>query len=425
MNEQLLQYIWQNTLFDTKNIFTTKGEKIEIIRIGDINHNAGPDFFNAKIKIGDTLWAGNVEVHVNSSGWYEHHHNDDKAYNNVILHVVFHDNKECYTNSGYRLPCFVLPKNIGLIAKTEKLFQKKKWIFCESWLSKTSDISIRMWLESLLVERLQEKSALIQELFEHNKSSWEETFYQMLLRGFGFGANAEAFQEIAERTPLLTLAKYKNNVFLLEALLLGQANLLESVNIYDDYYDLLRREYTFLQKKHALVPIENCSVNFMRLRPPNFPTIRISQFAQLVHKSSGLFSLILEKHDVMQLKELFNVATSEYWKSHYSFGKKGKEQSKSLGEISINILLINVVVPMIFFYGKYNDTLDYTDFAISLLENIPSEINSITKQWEALGFKNETASDSQALYHLYSRYCKCKKCLFCSIGKTIIPKIAL
>lgn len=425
MNEQLLQFIWQNTLFDRNTIYTTKGEKIEIERVGDINHNAGPDFFNAKIKIGNTLWAGNVEVHCNASGWYEHGHYLDQAYNNVVLHVVFNDDKDCFTQSGYAIPCFVIPKNMGLIEKTQSLFEKKKWVFCEPWINSVEYISLKMWIEALLVERLKSRSDLINTLFDENKKSWEDTFYQLLLRGFGFGVNADAFQEIAEKTPLTVLAKHRNSILQLESLLMGQAKLLNDSESADDYAKLLQKEYLFLATKYSLRPIENNTVHFMRLRPPNFPTIRLSQFACMVHQSHALFSRILEKPSIDQLRDLFRVQSSVYWKSHFVFGKKIESTCKKMGETSVGMLIINVVAPMLFFYGKYTGNYDYSDYAMYLLDNIPSEKNTMIHNWTDLGVVCKSASDSQALHQLYTSYCKHKRCLFCAIGKTIIAKRVL
>lgn len=423
MKEELLQFIWQNTLFDRTNFHTSTGDTVEIIKTGIQNFNSGPDFLNAKIKIGNTTWAGNVEIHVNASSWNAHGHDKDEAYNNVILHVVLKNDAVCRTAAGAEIPCAEITIDSKLEVRAKELFQAKKWIFCEPWFKDAGSFTITFWLESLLIERLKHRSEQILRVLKENINSWEETFYQILMRAFGFGLNADSFQEIAEKTPLIVLAKHKDNLLQLEALFFGQANLLPQQTASDEYVLRLQREYEFLRNKYKLEPISNNPVRFLRLRPQNFPTIRLSQFACLVHKSSSLFSKVLGNPNIEFIFNLMSVNASEYWESHYTFNKQSSVSPKTLGQKSLHAIVINAIAPLLFSYGLYSSNEELQEKAIALLEAIPYERNKITNNWEELGVEPVNAGCSQSVYFLYTNYCERKRCLQCTIGKTILSKI--
>ena len=312
MKEDLLHYVWRYQRFDFSDLKTTEGEPVQIQQIGEHNLHAGPDFTNARIKIGDTLWAGNVEMHLKSSDWLKHNHSADKAYKNVILHVVLNEDETIRRETGERIPCIELKKLIpNKLSKVYlKLLNNEQWIPCQHHFYKVKEMTKMLWLDRLLVERLERKTAYVEELLEKNKNNWEETFYQIIARNFGFKTNAEPFEQLARSLPLITLAKHKNNLMQIEALLFGQAGLLEK-DFEDEYPNKLKKEYLFLQKKHSLNPVQNESWKFLRMRPASFPTIRIAQFAQLIFSSVHLFSKILVAKNVEELEHLSLIHISE------------------------------------------------------------------------------------------------------------------
>lgn len=353
IKEDLLHYIWRTKRFEISSLQTTTGESIEIQDFGKHNPNAGPDFLNAKVKIGDTLWAGNVEMHINSSDWIKHQHNKDRAYDNVILHVVLEEDLTIYRGTGEVIPCLELRKKIPLrLANTyQKLKHNEHWIPCQHHFYEVNDMTKNMWLDRMMVERLELKTKMIELELARNNNDWEETFYWFLARNFGVKVNAEPFEWLAKSLPLKILAKHKNNLHQVEALLFGQAGLLNE-SLKDEYPQSLLKEYEFLKQKHRLQPIAGVSWKFMRLRPANFPTIRIAQFATLIHQSIHLFSKILEADTIEQIEQLFRVKLSDYWSTHYVFDKISTERNKSLGRSTIHLLIINTIAPFLFFYGS-------------------------------------------------------------------------
>jgi len=423
MTEEFLHYIWKFKLFNQLQLSTTEGESIEIIKAGDYNTDAGPDFFNAKIKIGKTLWAGNVEVHINASDWEKHSHQKNKAYGNIILHVVYSADKEIYQTTGEAIATLELKNLIpdDVLKNYNKLNTSIGWIPCEKLIKDASTLVINSTLDKVLIERLENKSQLIIQSLKLNKNNWEETFYQQMAKSFGFKTNAEPFELLAKSLPINILAKHKNNLLQIEALLFGQAGMLNEY--YKDKYALsLQNEYAYLQKKFKLKPIDNHLWKFLRLRPANFPSIRIAQFASLIYKSSHLFSKVLEADTVKQLKKLLNTDISEYWQTHYVFDKITNKKQKTLGEDSVDIIIINTIVPFLFVYGQYKKEEIYVNRAIQFLEKINAENNSIIKKWESIGIKAKNAYDTQALLQLKNNYCSYKKCLECSIGNHLLKK---
>jgi len=419
MKESILHYVWQNKLFVSQGIKTTDGERVEIIDVGRINTDAGPDFFNAKIKIGDTLWAGNVEIHTASSEWNKHNHQQDKAYDSVILHVVLQADSDVYRIDGTKIPQLELKFPQQIETNYELLFSQQKWIPCADKIDQVPSIVIQSWKNALLTERLEQKMSAIESLLDENNRHWEEAFYITLARSFGFGTNSQAFERLAKSLPLPVLGKHKDQLFQLEALLFGQAGLLD-LETYDEYSANLKKEYEFLRSKYELNPLEKSLWKLLRLRPDNFPHVRIAQFAALIHSSTKLFSKIVANPNLVYLKTLFACETSMYWKTNYLFKTEGKARAKRLGEQSINGLIINTVVPFLFCYADQKKNDDLKDSALQILEQLEPERNAIITGWKDIGLNADNAFDSQSLLELKKLYCDEKKCLRCRIGHKIL-----
>jgi hypothetical protein len=421
MTEEFLHHIWKFKLFNQLDLKTTAGEAIEIIKSGNHNFDSGPDFFNAQIKIGDTLWAGNVEIHINASDWKKHFHQYDKAYNNIILHIVYNADEPVDRASGEAIPTIEIKERIA-----QKIFQNylnfkssKDWIPCEKQIAAVPTLIVNSTFDKLLVERLERKSKLISDNLKLNNNNWEETFYQHLARNFGFKTNAEPFELLAKSLPSLVLAKHKNSLLQIEAMLFGQAGLLNE-HLKDKYPQALQNEYIFLKQKLKLNSIDSHLWKFLRLRPVNFPTIRIAQFANLIFNSTHLFSKIIETEKCNDLKILINIDVSEYWQTHYLFDKSSKWKTKHLGDDSINNILINTIVPFLFVYGKQKDEVKYIERALQFLEQTTGENNAIIKKWESFKMPVKSAYSTQALLQLKNEYCNYKKCLSCNIGNYLL-----
>ena len=419
MKESILHYVWQNKLFTSHNLFTTDGESIEIIDVGKYNTDAGPDFFNAKIKIDGTVWAGNIEIHTNSTDWNRHNHQNDKAYDTVILHVVHKFDGEVYRTDGEGIPQLELTFPAQIEKNYNQLLDEEKWISCADKIQSVPSIIIQSWKNALLTERLEQKMNNIETLLAQNNQHWEEAFYITLARTFGFGTNSQAFEMLAKSLPLTILGKHKDDIFQLEALLFGQSGLLDVAND-DDYSQKLKKEFEFLQAKYDLISLNNEQWKLLRLRPDNFPHVRIAQFAALLHASSKLFSKIVENPDVEYIRQLFDCQPSDYWNVHYLFGTKSFFKIKKLGKQSIDGILINTIVPFLFCYASHKNNDELKEKALQMLEQIPCEKNAIILNWQNLGLTVNSAFDSQALLHLKKQYCLQKYCLRCRIGHKVL-----
>lgn len=421
--ERFLHYIWQFQLFEHQELQTNDGEPIQIIHTGLLNHHSGPDFSDARIEIGKTLWAGHVEIHKKSSDWLQHQHQEDAAYDSVILHVVYEYDQPIYRQDGTIIPTLELKGKIAknYIKKYWLLLQNQQWIPCQAQFKGVLEFPIRfsLWLDRLVIERLEQKTKPIHQLLEQNNNNWEQTFYQFLARGFGAKVNADTFEQLAKSIPLLVLSKHKNNLAQLETLLFGQAGLLEQ-DFEEEYPLALKKEYNFLQKKYKLTPLQASSWKFGRIRPANFPTIRIAQFAKLIQQSTHLFSKILAAATVKDIHELFSLKLQDYWLTHYQFDKETKQRNKSLGKNAIDLLLINTIIPFLFVYAKAKDDSSFQDKALNWLTQLPAEKNSLISNWEGLGLKIDSAQDSQALLQLKNVYCNEKRCLECTVGDLIM-----
>lgn len=416
MNENLLQFIWKFQYFNKLNLFTVQGEPVEIIHPGTLNTNQGPDFSNAKVKIGRTLWAGTVELHIRTSDWLKHGHSADDNYKNVILHVVYEDDV-----TRNELPVLELTGLIPgiLIRRYNSLMLSQRFIACEQLIHKVDGLIIRSWKDRLVAERLRRKALLIEDYLSGNKQHWEESFWWLLARNFGTKTNAETFEAIAKSIPVKLLARYKNNLIQLEALLLGQAGLLNGAKYQDKYVVLLHKEYTFLSMKYKLRPVV-FPVHFLRMRPGNFPTIRLAQLSALIHNSAHLFSRIVETSQLTAVKKWFEVTPNDFWNYHYTLIDDPKFLKKPIGEDMVNNIVINTVVPMLFAYGKKHHNGGIKEKALQWLEAIPAERNSVTRGFQQLGVLNKNAYDSQAFVELKTQYCNLRRCLGCAIGNAVI-----
>ena len=421
IKEDLLHFVWKYQRFETSQLISTAGEMIELIQFGQHNFDSGPDFLNAKIKIGPTTWAGNVEMHLKSSDWIKHKHQHDKAYNNVILHVVLEEDEIIYRENGERIPCLELQKRIpaGLSKNYQKLIHNEYWIPCQHLFHKVNSLSRSMWMERLLVERMEDKTNGIKVLLDRNKMDWEETFYQAMGKNFGVKTNADPFLQLTQAVQLKTLLKHKSSLFQMEALLFGQSGLLNS-ELQDEYPTKLKKEYDFLSTKYSLSPLNTEQWKFMRMRPANFPTIRIAQFVTLLFQTVHLFSKIFVVKNVTEIENMFELKLSNYWQDHYSFDKPSTKRKKSLGKTTIHLLIINTIAPFLFLYGKEKQEEHYKDLALKLLEETAPEKNSIISKWNDLGVDVESAAQTQALLQLKNRYCDKKRCLQCAIGSELL-----
>jgi len=421
MKEEFLHFIWEFSLFDSSNLVAVSGEKIEIIAIGQHNTNAGPDFFNAKIKIGDTLWAGNVEVHLRSSDWKRHEHSENKAYDNVILHVVKENDSPIFRANGELLPTLVLRYNSDIEKHYEALLQSTSWIACEKKIANIELFRVKHFLSRLLAERLERKAQQIYEVLQTTHNDWREAFYQLLFRSFGFGVNALPFELLAKHIPLAAIGKHRHSLIQMEALLFGQAGFLNE-ETKDEYQQTLQKEYQFLQTKFSLTAMESHIWKFLRLRPSNFPTVRIAQLAKLLHQSEHLIDKIINFRNIDELVLLFTVQASEYWDTHYSFGKISRKSTKTIGVSSAQRIIANLIVPYLFAFGREQADEKLCDKAIELLEALPPEKNHITNRWAEIGIYPENAFYSQALIQLKTTYCEKKECLKCAIGAGLLKR---
>lgn len=417
--EAILHYIWKFRLFQ-KDLKTTDGQPIEVIDVGLPNTNSGPDFFNAKIKIGDKVWAGNIEIHTSSDEWKKHNHHTDKNYNSVILHVVERANCEVFNELGQLVIQCEMSCPQHLRENYDFLMHSNTDIPCCNYIGSMPSIHLNSWMNSLLIERMERKANHIQNLLDRFNNSWEDVFYVLLSRNFGFGLNSDSFERLALSLPLKCIQKQGDNLVQIEALLFGQAGMLDNMKVEDDYHSLLKKEYDFLKNKYELKPLDSYIFKSMRTRPTAFPQIRIAQLAALLHSSHGLFSKITTCDDVGRIRLMFHVNTSEYWQTHYAFGVTSERKSKYLGDSSLDIILINTVVPILFIYGKNIDNETLCERALKYLEMLKPELNSITKRFSKLKMPLNNAADSQAMIQLKREYCEQRKCLFCRIGHQLL-----
>lgn len=421
MKEDLLHFIWKLQLFVNQELVTNQGETVQVISTGVHNTNSGPDFLNAKLKIGNQLWAGNVEIHINSSDWYAHHHEKDDRYSSVILHIVFTDDVPVFTNNNQLLPTLELKKFIStkLLDAYNQLFSKeKKWIFCESNIHTIDDFSWMNWLERLYIQRLQNKTDFIFSILQKSCNDWEATLFTLLAKNFGLKLNGEAFYQMATSFSFSIVRKESHQLTALEALFFGQSGLLAD-NKEFLYYKKLKTEYEYLQKKYSLKPINENQMQFFRLRPANFPTIRLSQFAMLYHKNQQLFSQLMNVKKTSDFYRFLKVETSDFWKTHYTFDKESKSITKKLSNSFIDLLIINTIIPLKFAYEK---SLGKSDFShiLEISQQLKPEKNKIIAHFNELKIESNNAFETQALLQLKNEMCNHQKCLQCAVGKELL-----
>ncbi len=416
MTERLLQYIWQFQYFNSKVLLTQEGEPLQVIHPGTLNTNQGPDFTGAKIKIENTIWAGSIELHIHASDWNRHKHSRDKNYKNVVLHVVWQP------DACLNLPfsTLVLQDKVPkiLLHKYAELMNTHHFIPCEKNIHMVNELTWQSWKERLLVERLQARTTHIFEYSKKNNYHWEVTLWWLLAKNFGIKLNSLAFEKIALSIPINILAKHKDQIHQVEALLFGQAGLLDG-KFKEAYPKLLQGEYQFLKTKYSLQKPEGTLI-FLRMRPSSFPTIRLAQLAMLVHESLHLFSKIKESKEINIIKDLLRLTANDYWHYHYVFDEITAFKQKKTGNQMIDNILINTVIPLLFAYGLHQSEDVYKDKALKWLEEIKAEKNNITAGFTALEVTNNTAFDSQALLQLKNEYCSKKRCLDCRVGNKLL-----
>lgn len=422
MQEDFLHYIWKHKAFSTSSLKTTSDEVVVIKQLGQHNYNAGPDFFNAQISIDNQLWAGNVEIHLKSSDWYVHNHENDKAYDNVILHVVWEHDTEIFRKDNSKIPTLELKDYVdqSLLGSYKKLMQSKSWINCENDFKAVDDFQLNNWLERLFIERLERKSKDISELLKQSNNDWEAVLFRMLLKNFGLKVNGESFLSLAKSLDYSIIRKLQHDVVELEALFFGQSNFLE-MDEQEVYYIDLKNRYQYLKQKFRLNSQGVLPVQFFRLRPPNFPTIRLSQFANLYAEEHQLFSKVMSFNTLEEFYMLFNIGVTDFWKTHYTFSKASKASRKTLAKAFVDLLIINTIIPIKFSYAKTNGKAIEEDL-FSLIKQIKIENNSIVKRYLELKPIEKNALNSQALLQLKQNYCDKNKCLHCTIGNRLITK---
>lgn len=422
MKEEFLHFLWQYKLFDVNNLRSELNETIQIVKAGIRNTNAGPDFLNAQLKINDQLWGGNIEIHINSSDWYAHKHEQDKNYDAVILHIVWRHDCEVFMKNNKPMPTLQLKSlvNEDLLGNYQNLFSKKlRWIPCEKEIINVDSFLMGNWLERLYLERLENKSVLIKELLSRSNNDYEAVLFQLLAKNFGLKINGDTFLQLAQSFNFSTLRKVYFNEQELSALLFGQAGFLEK-DFENEYFIQLKKEYDYLKHKHNLEPIANNLFQFFRMRPTNFPTIRIAQLVALFHKHQNLFSKLMQLNKIEDFYKLFSVEVNDFWKEHYTFETESKKTLKKLTKSFVDLLLINTIIPLQFVYKQSKgEEVNEEDF-FKLIKQIKPEKNSVIDKFSDLKIGVNNAFDSQALLELKNNYCAEKHCLQCAIGNHLL-----
>jgi hypothetical protein len=420
MKEDFLHYLWKFKKFDTLNLKTFNGEEITIINVGQYLELAGPDFFNAQIVIGNQKWAGNVEIHLKSSDWYVHHHERDEAYENVILHVVWEHDTEIFRSNNTEIPVLELKKYVdgAAIANYQSLIAPKSWIYCEKQLIEVKEFTIKNWQERLFFERLERKSNPIFDLLKLTNNDWESVLFCLLAKNFGLNTNGKTFLKIAQSIPFSIIRKESFEVENLEALLLGNAGLLDAEKE-DNYFKDLKFRYFYLLHKYQIEKKVVEPVQFFKHRPDNFPTIRLSQLANLYHLQQNLFSIISTSISVKSIYEVLDVSAAEYWQTHYQFDKESPKKKKKLSKSFIDLVIINTIIPLQFAYAKSLGK-EISDDLIQLINEVSPEKNAIIDKFNSFGIKSKNAFETQSLLQLKNEYCNKSRCLECAIGMELL-----
>lgn len=423
--ELLLHYVWKHRLLPLTPLTTTDGREVEVIDPGLHNRNAGPDFFNAKLKIGGTLWVGNVEIHTRAADWYQHGHDRDARYNNVVLHVVEKADTEVMTQEGHYLPQVEIEVPQSVREHYAELLATDHYPPCYRIIPELTRLTVHAWMAALQTERLEQKTEAIRQRAEQMQGSWEDAYFVTLARNYGFGINGDAFEQWAQAVPLQAAGKHRDDLFQIEAIFMGQAGLLDPESIPDryreeslreGYFARLRNEYLYLAHKFSLEPMDFRLWRFLRLRPQNFPHIRIAQLANLYYERHTGLSALLECTTVDALRRLLMTHVTPYWETHYVFGSPSAKSDKRLSAASIDLLLINTAIPMLFAVGRHRQNEELCDRAFDFLEQLKPEKNHIIRMWRECGLEVQSAGDSQALIQLKKEYCDRRECLRCRFG---------
>lgn len=422
MKEDFLHYIWQFKKFNVLGLKTVQGDNIEIINGGQYLQMAGPDFFNAQLIIGNQKWAGNVEIHIKSSDWYVHNHERDKAYDNVILHVVWEHDTEVFRYDNSEIPVLELKQYVeaNVLHKYNELSTAKSWIYCESQLGSIDAFVFENWKERLLLERLERKSLPILELAKITENDWEAVLFCFLAKNFGLNTNGNLFYEIAKSVPFAVIRRESFEVENVEAILFGRAGLLDAAHE-DVYYKDLKSRYDYICHKYQIPAVYINTLQFFKHRPDNFPTIRLSQLAQLYHKHQNLFSKITQGNSIRDIYNIFEVQVSDYWQTHYSFDKDSPKKRKVLTNSFIDLVIINTIVPFHFAYGK-SIGKENSEEIITLLQSIAPEKNAIIDKFKSFKVSVHSAYDSQSLLQQKNEYCNSKRCMQCAVGLELLRK---
>ncbi|MDC1105347.1 DUF2851 family protein [Prolixibacteraceae bacterium] len=422
LTELHIQQAWQHRLYHTKSLRTSDGKEIEVIHPGYLHQDAGPDFFQARIRIGDTLWVGNVEIHQKASEWYSHGHDRQASYDNVILHVVIHNDRKVFRKTGEEVPCLEIVLLPEYTNKLDDWASCKEWLRCDVAPEKMSILHYHFILQRHAIDRLERKADEMKSLLHWSMNDWRHVFYYLLARSFGFRINSDPMERLARSIPLAILSKERGSRQRLEALFFGQSGLLP-LESNDPQVIQWILDYRFLQNKYGLSPMDASVWKFMRTRPSNFPTVRIAQFVALLSQRTHLLSETLEKASVEDVVTLFDVVPSTYWQTHYQFKNSSRQSTKRLSKTAINNIIINTIVPFLLVYGERLNREDWKEKALNWLQSIPYEKNFITKIWHERGFELEHAMDSQALISLHHQFCIKNKCLECDIGHVLLENI--
>jgi len=423
MNERFLQFLWKFSLLKPE-LKTTKGLNIIVLETGKHNKDAGPDFFNSKLRIENTTWAGNVEIHLKSSDWYLHRHHEDKRYDNVILHVVLEHDKTTFNSRGDEISVLEIKNNIhGSIEEIYfNLMMNRFWIPCQQIIQDVDPVVVLSWTEKLMISRLERKARDLDTIFMNNGNNWEQCCFILTARHFGFGMNQQPFEMLARALPFNRIKKHCNELIVTESILFGQAGFLDN-NFQDEYPNQLKTNYSYLRKKFGLIPFEQHMWKFLRLRPANFPSIRIAQLAALIHHNDSLFCQITDFKDLNELERIFRIKASSYWDNHYCFDKVSERKYvKSFGKRAIQNMIINVVAPLIFMFSEKKGKEKIKERIIGVLQQMPPESNQIVRKWKEAGIAINNVFDSQGLLELKQHYCDKKKCLECRIGYYLLKE---
>jgi hypothetical protein len=423
MTEDFLHYLWKYRIIGHSHTLSA-GEPCLIEHPGYQNKDSGPDFFNARIRIHETVWAGNVEIHILASDWIRHRHQNDPAYDNVILHVVYQADVPIFLKNGDPVPTLILKNNLNhkLFSVYQGMMLNQQWIPCVKLLTECSPLTWHSWIDRLVIERLDRKVCIVMDRLKIYGNDWNTVFYQLLSKNFGTHVNALPMELLARSLPLSVLRKHSKNPEQLEALFFGQAALLDS-RYRNPYVVHLRKEYAFLSHKYQLKPITGHLWKFLRMRPSNFPTIRIAQLCQLIHHHVDLFSFILELDTLSEFESIFSVSASDFWNTHYSFTSKSADRPKKIGRQMAHLILINTIIPVLYLYGKLKGTPAIRTKAYRLLQQLHTENNAVVRRWKEEGLSVESAYQSQGLLELYRRYCLRKRCLSCAVGNAILARV--